>query len=57
MHIVRDILGTAAYFGTYETTKQLLTVTRSKPPRDRLGVAVAGYIAGAAGFAVVCVSI
>jgi hypothetical protein len=55
---VRDTLGTATYFMTYESSKQLLTAfggdgTHSNP----LAVLVAGGLCGVASWALICKSL
>ncbi len=54
-HAVRDTLGTATYFMTYESSKQLLTTfggdgTHSNP----LAVLVAGGLCGIVSWALIC---
>ena len=52
---VRDTIGTAIYFTTYESTKQLLvTFQGSDSPTSPLSVAMAGGFCGLASWA--CVS-
>ena len=53
---VRDTIGTAIYFTTYESTKQLLVkVQGSDSPTSPLSVAMAGGFCGLASWA--CVSL
>lgn len=55
-HTVRDSLGTAVYFTTYETTKQFLGniagLTEATPPPAVS--AIAGGLCGIMGWIVVC---
>ncbi len=52
--IVRDTLGTAIYFMTYESSKQLLTTYRGdKSPTNPFSVVVAGGICGVASWALI----
>jgi len=54
-HPVRDIIGTGIYFGTYESTKQLLVkVQKSDSPTSPLSVAMAGGFCGIMSWACVC---
>lgn len=58
LRLVRDTLGTATYFMTYESSKQLLTAfggdgTHSNP----LAVLVAGGLCGIVSWALICTSL
>ncbi|KAG9248575.1 mitochondrial carrier domain-containing protein [Calycina marina] len=49
LHLARDTLGTATYFMTYESAKQLLTTYRGdRSPTNPLAVVFAGGLCGAA---------
>jgi len=51
-HLLRDTVGTAIYFGTYESTKQVLVkLQRSDSPTSPLSVAMAGAFCGVASWA------
>lgn len=51
---MRDTLGTAIYFMTYESSKQLITTYRGdKSPTNPLSVVVAGGICGVASWALI----
>lgn len=55
--LVRDTIGTAIYFATYESFKQLLVkFQRSSSPTSPLSVAVAGGLCGLVSWACVSVS-
>jgi solute carrier family 25 carnitine/acylcarnitine transporter 20/29 len=45
-HAVRDTIGTAIYFGTYETVKQILSNGRGNGPAEPGAVALAGATCG-----------
>lgn len=54
LHLLRDTLGTAIYFMTYESSKQLLTTYRGdKSPTNPLAVVVAGGLCGVASWALI----
>jgi len=46
LHLVRDTIGTAIYFGTYETVKQILSNGRGDGPAEPGAVALAGATCG-----------
>ncbi|KAG9542729.1 hypothetical protein KCU79_g17908, partial [Aureobasidium melanogenum] len=46
LHLIRDTLGTAIYFGTYETVKQILSNARGNGPAEPAAVALAGATCG-----------
>ncbi|KAI9888288.1 MAG: hypothetical protein M1814_000760 [Vezdaea aestivalis] len=47
LHLIRDTVGTAIYFGTYESTKQLLATYRDlDSPTSQLAVSYAGATCG-----------
>ncbi|KAK6004422.1 hypothetical protein QM012_008284 [Aureobasidium pullulans] len=46
LHLVRDTVGTAIYFGTYETVKQLLSNARGNGSAEPAAVALAGATCG-----------
>ncbi|THW55387.1 hypothetical protein D6C98_06443 [Aureobasidium pullulans] len=46
LHLVRDTIGTAIYFGTYETVKQVLSNGRGNEPAEPAAVALAGATCG-----------
>ncbi|KAI4731943.1 hypothetical protein E4T49_00212 [Aureobasidium sp. EXF-10728] len=46
LHLVRDTIGTAIYFGTYETVKQILSNGRGNEPAEPAAVALAGGTCG-----------
>ncbi|KAI5274920.1 hypothetical protein E4T47_02108 [Aureobasidium subglaciale] len=46
LHLVRDTIGTAIYFGTYETVKQILSNGRGNEPAEPAAVALAGATCG-----------
>ena len=51
---VRDTIGTAIYFGTYETVKQILSNGRGNEPAEPGAVALAGATCGIVSWALVC---
>ena len=52
LHLLRDTIGTAIYFATYESTKQILVKLQgSDSPTSPLSVAVAGGFCGLASWA------
>merc|ERR1712098_382254 len=54
LHLLRDPLGTAIYFMTYESSKQLLTTYRGdKSPTNPFAVVVAGGLCGVASWALI----
>jgi len=54
LHLLRDTLGTAIYFMTYESSKQLLTTYRGdKSPTNPFAVVVAGGLCGVASWALI----
>ncbi|KAG4429551.1 hypothetical protein IFR05_014960 [Cadophora sp. M221] len=54
LHLLRDTLGTAIYFMTYESSKQLLTSYRGdKSPTNPFAVVVAGGLCGVASWALI----
>jgi len=54
LHLLRDTLGTAIYFMTYESSKQLLTtLSGDKSPTNPLSVVLAGGICGVASWALI----
>ncbi|KAI9753461.1 MAG: hypothetical protein M4579_005145 [Chaenotheca gracillima] len=46
LHLTRDTLGTAIYFMTYESSKQLLATSRGNSPTHPLAVVIAGGLCG-----------
>lgn len=46
LHVARDTIGTAIYFVTYESTKQLMANARGKSPTSPYAVAAAGGLCG-----------
>lgn len=46
MHLLRDTIGTAIYFMTYESAKQLLANARGREPTSPYAVIVAGGLCG-----------
>lgn len=46
MHLLRDTIGTAIYFMTYESAKQLLANARGREPTSPYAVVVAGGLCG-----------
>jgi solute carrier family 25 (mitochondrial carnitine/acylcarnitine transporter), member 20/29 len=55
LHVLRDTIGTAIYFITYESAKQLMANARGKSPTSPYAVVVAGGLCGIVSWA--CVSI
>ncbi|KAH8811775.1 mitochondrial carrier domain-containing protein [Xylogone sp. PMI_703] len=54
LHLLRDTLGTAIYFMTYESSKQLLTTYRGDQSRTNpLAVVIAGGLCGVASWALI----
>jgi len=54
LHLLRDTLGTAIYFATYESSKQLLTAYAGvKSTMNPFAVAVAGGLCGVASWALI----
>jgi hypothetical protein len=54
LHLLRDTLGTAIYFMTYESCKQLLTTFRGdKSPTNPVAVVLAGGLCGVASWALI----
>jgi hypothetical protein len=54
LHLLRDTLGTAIYFMTYESAKQLLTTYRGdRSPTNPFAVVVAGGICGVVSWAMI----
>jgi len=54
LHLLRDTLGTAIYFMTYESSKQLLTTYRGdRSPTNPFAVVVAGGLCGVASWALI----
>jgi solute carrier family 25 carnitine/acylcarnitine transporter 20/29 len=53
-HAVRDTIGTAIYFGTYETVKQILSNARGNGPAEPAAVALAGATCGIVSWVMVC---
>ena len=54
LHLLRDTIGTAIYFVTYESAKQLMANARGKSPTSPYAVVVAGGLCGIVSWA--CVS-
>ena len=55
LHLLRDTIGTAIYFTTYESAKQMMANARGKSPTSPYAVVVAGGLCGIVSWA--CVSI
>jgi hypothetical protein len=53
-YLVRDTIGTAIYFGTYETVKQILSNGRGNGPAEPAAVALAGATCGIVSWTLVC---
>lgn len=53
-HLLRDSIGTAVYFITYETAKQLLANASGAGPTNTHAVALAGGVCGLVSWACVC---
>jgi len=54
LHLLRDTLGTAIYFMTYESSKQLLTTYRGdRSPTNPFAVVIAGGLCGVASWALI----
>lgn len=54
LHLLRDTLGTAIYFMTYESSKQILTTyRRDKSPTNPFAVVIAGGLCGVASWALI----
>ncbi|TVY84398.1 putative mitochondrial carrier [Lachnellula suecica] len=54
LHLLRDTLGTAIYFMTYESSKQLLTTyTKDSSPTNPLSVVFAGGLCGMTSWALI----
>jgi solute carrier family 25 carnitine/acylcarnitine transporter 20/29 len=53
-YTVRDTIGTAIYFGTYETVKQILSNGRGDGPAEPGAVALAGATCGIVSWVTVC---
>ncbi|RKF61442.1 putative mitochondrial carrier C29A3.11c [Golovinomyces cichoracearum] len=54
LHLTRDTIGTAAYFMTYESAKQILTtISRDKSTANPFAVAIAGGFCGVASWALI----
>lgn len=54
-HLVRDTVGTAIYFGTYETVKQMLSNARGNGSAEPAAVALAGATCGIVSWVMVCI--
>jgi hypothetical protein len=54
LHLARDVIGTAVYFSTYETTKQTLNNFPGLGINNAAAIAVAGAACGMTSWAVVC---
>lgn len=46
LHLLRDTIGTAIYFATYESAKQILANARGREPTSAYAVVVAGGLCG-----------
>ncbi|KAI9819409.1 MAG: hypothetical protein M1832_003972 [Thelocarpon impressellum] len=46
LHLMRDTIGTAIYFMTYESSKQLLATSKGHSPTHPLAVVIAGGLCG-----------
>ena len=55
LHLLRDTIGTAIYFTTYESVKQLMANSRGRSPTSPYAVVVAGGLCGIVSWA--CVSL
>ncbi|TKA48506.1 hypothetical protein B0A54_00641 [Friedmanniomyces endolithicus] len=55
LHLLRDTIGTAIYFTTYESVKQLMANARGRNPTSPYAVVVAGGLCGIVSWA--CVSL
>lgn len=55
LHLLRDTIGTAIYFTTYESAKQLMANARGRSPTSPYAVVVAGGLCGIVSWA--CVSL
>ena len=53
LHLLRDTIGTAIYFTTYESAKQLMANARGKSPTSPYAVVVAGGLCGIVSWAIV----
>ncbi|CCU77261.1 mitochondrial carrier protein [Blumeria hordei DH14] len=54
LHLVRDTLGTATYFMTYESAKQVLTtISKDRSSVNPIAVAIAGGVCGIASWALI----
>ncbi|KAI9678183.1 MAG: hypothetical protein M1817_006128 [Caeruleum heppii] len=51
LHLMRDTIGTAIYFMTYESSKQLLATSKGHSPTHPLAVVIAGGLCGIASWA------
>jgi solute carrier family 25 carnitine/acylcarnitine transporter 20/29 len=51
LHLLRDTIGTAIYFMTYESAKQLLANARGREPTSPYAVVVAGGLCGVVSWA------
>lgn len=57
LHLLRDTIGTAIYFTTYESAKQLMGNARGKSATSPYAVIVAGGLCGIVSWACVCLSL
>jgi hypothetical protein len=57
LHLLRDTIGTAIYFTTYESAKQLMANARGKSPTSPYAVVVAGGLCGIVSWAIVSVNV
>lgn len=57
LHLLRDTIGTAIYFTTYESAKQLMANARGRSPTSPYAVVVAGGLCGIVSWACVSTSI
>ena len=55
LHLLRDTIGTAIYFTTYESAKQLMANARGKSPTSPYAVVVAGGLCGIVSWAIVSI--
>lgn len=53
LHLLRDTIGTAIYFTTYESAKQLMANARGRSPTSPYAVVVAGGLCGIVSWAIV----
>ncbi|TKA49197.1 hypothetical protein B0A54_01273 [Friedmanniomyces endolithicus] len=56
LHLLRDTIGTAIYFTTYESVKQLMANARGRNPTSPYAVVVAGGLCGIVSWACLTVS-